>query len=157
MTDTPAPPPANATAARATLDAHMTDQAWVDRVFSGDPAAKKELNDLTTMVATGAKGADVVAAIMNGDLPQAGATSDERVMAATAGMLRDIGFPAKAIEETILGKEPTPVDIDRARAWKIQAFQNADWVKRYLAGDGDARREMMAADIVLSSAPEAVS
>jgi hypothetical protein len=67
-----------------------------------------------------------------------------------------MGFPPTAIRETISGKEPTPADVERARVWKAQIMKNPEWVKRYLSGDGDAQREMMAANIVLASQAETV-
>jgi hypothetical protein len=147
MTDAPAAP-ATATEARAVLDARMADKAWGDRVYSGDAAANQELRDLTAKVAAG--GDDAVAVAMSGKLPDM-ATGDQRIMASTADWLRDIGFPPKAIQETLAGREPTAADVERARTWKARAMKNQDYVKRYLSGDGDAIREMTACDVVLSS------
>ena len=36
-------------------------------------------------------------------------------------------------------------------------MKNPDFVKRFLGGDGDARREMMAADIVIANSTEGVA
>jgi hypothetical protein len=73
------------------------------------------------------------------------------MMANTADMLREIGFPEKAIHETLAGKVPTPDDIQLAQSWKRQALNSPEWVRRYLSGEPDARREMMAADVVITN------
>jgi hypothetical protein len=145
MTDQP--PPANATEARAVLDARIADKGFADRVFAGDIAAKKELDALHAKIHAG--GDDVVVEAMTGKLPE-GATSDQRLMAETAAWMREKGFPERAIQETLSDKKPTPEDVERARLWKTMAMKNEDFVKRYLAGDGAARLEMDAADVVLT-------
>jgi hypothetical protein len=155
MTDTAAPP-TTATEARTRLDARKADPEWGKLYMDGNTAARREFKDLTTMIANGPIGDAGTDAVMSGKLPP-GASSEQREAAFTAGMLRDLGFPPKAIRETISGKVPTPEDVERARLWKTQVMNNPDYTKRLLAGDGDARREMMAANIVLTSAPESVS
>ena len=72
-------------------------------------------------------------------------------MAGTADLMRDLGFQPKAIAETLSDAKPTAEDIERARTWKASAMKNSEFANRYLAGDQDAQREMMAANIVLSS------
>ena len=140
--------PATATEARATLDTRIADKAFGDRLFAGDAGARKELDTLHAKIHAG--GADVVAAAMSGNLGDV-PSSDLRVMAGTADLMRDLGFQPKAIQETLSDAKPTAEDVERARSWKAQVFKNAEWVNRFLTGDGEARREMMAADIVLSS------
>jgi len=139
--------PANATEARAALDAKMANSEWSSRYLQGGAAERQEFTDLTTKISNG--GADAVSAAMGGDLPDL-ATSTDRLMASTAGWLRDRGFPDKAIHETLSGTEPTVEDIQRARTWKTQAMRSAEFSKRYLAGEPDAVREMLAADAVLT-------
>jgi hypothetical protein len=150
--ETPPAPPKNATEARAVLDARMADKGWGERVFNGDPNANKELRELTAMVSN--EDASTVAAAMSGsigDMPD----SSVRLMANTADMLREIGFPEKAIHETLAGKVPTPDDIQRAQSWKRQAMNSPEWVRRYLSGEPDARCEMMAADVVITNGAHA--
>jgi hypothetical protein len=157
MTDQPAPltPPANATEAQARLTSLVENRDWGAKIVAGDVTANREMRALTAMIAGG--GDDVAAAIVSGNkLPEL-ATSEQRLMAATAEHLREMGFPPTAIRETISGKEPTPADVERARLWKTQIMKNPEWVRRYLDGDGDAQREMMAANILLSSAKEAAA
>jgi hypothetical protein len=141
--------PATATEARTVLQTRIADKAFADRVFAGDVAATKELHELSAMSAGG--GDDVVALAMAGIPTHELSTADQRIMASTANMMRDLGFPPKAIQETLSDKEATAEDVERARVWKTQAFKNPEWVKRFMSGDGDAQREMMAANIVLSS------
>lgn len=148
-------PPSNAIEARTTLDVRIADKDWRDRVLNGDVAANKELRELSAKSA--GSGDDVVALAMSGIPAHEMRTTDQALMAATASHLRDLGFPSKAIQETLSGKVPTAEDVERARVWKTQVMKNPDFVSRYLKGDGDAHREMTAANIVLTSAPESMS
>ena len=139
--------PATASEARATLDAKIADKEWGAKYIGGDVSARREFEVLTAKVAGGD---DAVVVAMSGNLGDV-PSSDLRVMAGTADLMRDLGFQPKAIQETLSDAKPTAEDVERARSWKAQVFKNAEWVNRFLTGDGEARREMMAADIVLSS------
>ena len=139
--------PTNATEARAALDAKLADKEWGDRYLSGAATERREFTELTTLIARG--GDDVVTAAMAGTLSDP-TDADQRFLADAAGWLRDHGFPDRAIHETLSGKEPTAADIELARVWKTQAMKSQDYVKRFLANDPDAIREMLAANTVLT-------
>lgn len=147
MTTEPAPAPKTATEARTALDAKMADKEWGGRYLEGGAAERREFVELTTLIAGG--GEDTVKAAIAGDLP-AIPSADQRLMADTASWLADHGFPPKAVFETLTEKEPTAEDIARARTWKAQAMRSPEFVKRYLSGEPDAAREMLAADVVLT-------
>jgi hypothetical protein len=155
MTDVQQPgalpaPPATPAEASTRLTALKSDPAWRDQFLAGNGPQVKEFKNLSELAA---KGDDVDMAMAG----VSGQSSESRLLAATAEHLREMGFPPTAIRETISGKEPTPADVERARVWKTQIMKNPEWVKRYLSGDGDAQREMLAANILLSSAKEAAA
>src|SRR5262245_39038392 len=132
MTEQPAPP-TNATAARAALDQKMADKdGWAARYLLGGVAERKEFDTLTGMIAGG--GDDVVSAAMAGNVSDP-TDAHQRLMADTAGWLRDSGFPEKAINEVLSDKVPPEADIELARVWKTQAFRSPEFVKRFLAGE----------------------
>jgi hypothetical protein len=153
MNDTPASP-ATATEARAVLDARIADKdGWAARYLEGGAAERREFTDLTEKIARG--GDDVVTAAMNGDLPDV-PSSEQRLMAGTAGWLRDLGFTEKAIHETLSDNVvPAPADIERARIVKAQADRSEEFQKRLLAGEPDAIRDITAANVILDKAARA--
>jgi hypothetical protein len=145
---TPPPaPPANSAEAGARLDALTQDAAWGKKLLSGDVATTQEFHELSAMKAGGTSDIDVA---MRGELPDV-PSSTLKHMAGTAEMLRGMGFPPLSIQETLAGKEASQTDVDIATAWKNQHMKSPEFVKQYLAGEPDAVRQMMVADIILSS------
>jgi radical SAM superfamily enzyme YgiQ (UPF0313 family) len=145
MTDAPAPP-ATATEARAVLDARMADKDWGERVSNGDPNAKQELRDLAAKIAAG--GDDTVAVAMNGKLPDM-PTSDQRIMAHTAALFRELGIRDEVTSEFLRGKQVSPQEYEMVANWKKEHMGNAEWVQKYLSGDVEARQKMTIANSVL--------
>ena len=138
--------PATATEARAVLDARMADKDWGSRVFNGDPAANKELRELTAQVAAG--GEDVVAAAMSGELPDM-PTGDQRIMAGTAEMLRELGIRDEVTANFLRGEGVTPQEYELVANWKREHMGDAEWTAKFLSGDVKARQQMMLANSVL--------
>jgi hypothetical protein len=148
MTDQQQQPPAPATTASeaiARLDTLRADKSWSEKLVTGDSAVTKEWNDLHHLAATG----DDVDVALSGALPDV-PSSSVREMASTADMLRDAGFTPKAIREVLSNQEAPQADHDRAAAFKNQALKNPEFRKRWLGGDPDAAREMLAANAILS-------
>jgi hypothetical protein len=143
--DAPAPPSTPAEAATR-IDQLKQDPAWRDGFLKGGPAQLREYGELQALVAKG----DDVDAAMAGVLPDF-ADADLQQMAGTAGMLRDMGFPPTAIRETLSSKEATQADVDRAIAWKNENMKSKDFVDRLMRGEPDAARQLMVANIILSS------
>jgi lysophospholipase L1-like esterase len=148
MTDQPAPltPPANATEARAVLDARMADKDWGGRVFSGDIAANKELRELTAMVAAG--GNDTVTVAMSGN-PANMPTTDQAQMAHTTALFRQLGIRDEVTSQFLRGEQVTPQEYEAVANWKKEQMGDEAFVKRFLAGDVKARQQMLIADTVL--------
>jgi hypothetical protein len=148
--------PTNSTEAAARLETLKADAGWRERFLANEGAAKKEFHELSNMIVNGPASDSAVELAMSGKLPP-NPSVDQQMMTGTAQKMREMGFPQLAIHETIVGKAPTEADVERARVWKAQVMRNPDFTKRYLAGDGDAAREMMAANIVLASQPDSVA
>jgi hypothetical protein len=143
----PPAPPATATEASARLTALSGDKAWSGKLLSGDLAATKEFNDLTTMVA---ESGDGVAVAMSGVLPPA-ANGEMREMAGTAEFLRDVGIRDEVVRETLAGAEVTQAEFDATKRWHDQHMRDQEFTKKWLAGDPEAARQMTLAHIILGS------
>jgi hypothetical protein len=148
VTDQQTAPPANATEARARLDSLTGDKDWGARVMSGDVAANKEFHDLTAMVAAGGDAVDqAIAGIVPGDIPDAG----QKRMTEAATWMREHGLSDGVIRQTLTDHEVTPQEVRAVEAWKAQKMRSPEFTKAFLAGEPDPVREMLLADIVLSS------
>jgi hypothetical protein len=145
--DIPAPP-VNAAEASARLDVLAADKAWGKRLAAGDAVATKEFNSLTTMVADDG---DKVAVAMSGQLPP-GANGEIRELAGTASMLREVGIKDEIIKDVLAGTHTvTKAEYDATVRWKADHMSDPVWVKSYLGGSAEARRQAVLADIILSS------
>lgn len=140
-------PPANLTEASARLSELGADRAWGKRLLSGDVAAAKEFDELTTMVA---EGGDKVAIAMSGALP-AGADGEMREMAGTSEMLRELGIRDDVIKQTLAGQEVTAAEYKATKVWLDQQIASREFAKKLSEGDPETRQKFMLANIVLSS------
>jgi hypothetical protein len=140
--------PANATEARARLDARIADGDWGAKLFAGDATANREYRDLVGMAV--ADGDDVVAAAMNGKLPT-GATTDQRHMAGAAEMFRDLGIRDEVTQQFLSGHQVSAKEFDLVFNWRKEHMGNADWVRLYLSGDLKAKQEMTVANSVIAN------
>lgn len=147
MTDTPATPPASPAEAASRLETRMADPAWRDAYLSGNGPEVAESRSLHEMIASGD---DPVASAMTGAMPDL-PSSEHRLMSQTADVLRDHGIREEVIRETLEARPASDQDRAIALAWKNQHMRDEGWVKRYMTGDSDARREMTLANIILSS------
>jgi hypothetical protein len=142
----PPAPPKTATEARAVLDARLADRDWSARVFNGEPAANKELHELTSMVAAG--GDDTVTVAMTGN-PANMPTTDLHQMSHTAGWFCELGIRDECTSEFLRGGQVTPKEMEAVVNWKKEHVGDVDWVKKFLSGDVKARQQMMLADSIL--------
>jgi hypothetical protein len=140
-------PPANAVEAGAKLTALQADKAWSEKLLSGDAAATKVWHELHGLIASGD---DRVSSAMAGALPDI-PDSEHRLMSNMAGMLREIGINEGTIQQTLEDREVTQAEFDAVANWKAQHLHDKEWTKSWLAGDVEAAKQMVLANIVLSS------
>jgi hypothetical protein len=143
----PPAPPASAAEASAKLAALTNDKTWGDKVLASDPAATKEFQTLTAMVAEG--GAKVESALA-GTLPDI-PDSEHRLMAEAATWLRGLGVSDDVVRQTLANHEVTQLEFNAVEAWKNQHMKSSEFSARYLAGEPDEVRLMTLANVVLSS------
>jgi hypothetical protein len=143
----PPAPPANAQEARTRLDAFVADNGKGAKLLAGDVETNREFSELTAMAA--GDDASTVAAAMAGNLGDM-PNSSVKIMAETAGMLREIGIREEIIEQTLKGHEVSAEEYKLVEAWKARQMKDPVFVKSYLSGDPEAREKMTLASVILS-------
>jgi hypothetical protein len=143
--ETPAPP-ATPAEASTRLDQLKANPTWTKAFLAGAVENVQQFRELHELIAKG----DEIDAAIAGVLPET-PSSDMRQMVGTAELLKGMGFPPLAIRETLSGKEASQIDIDRATAWKAQNLKSKEFADRLFKGDPGAARELMVANIILSS------
>jgi hypothetical protein len=131
------------------LDSRLADKAWGAKLLSGDVAANTEYRELRAK-ADNPETVDTVTVAMSGDIgimPD----SDMALMANMAGMLREYGLNELQVRETLEGREASQAEVDMARLWKNQNLKSKEFTAKLMSGDPDAARQLMVANIILTS------
>jgi hypothetical protein len=152
MTDLQQPPPAAApsTPAEAStrLDQLKSDPAWRDGFLSGSGPQAREYRDLTALAAKGDK-VDLAMAGVLGDGPWQ--DSGHLEMIAATKMFRELGISDATIKQTLTDYQVTQREHDAVAKWKADRMRDSEWVKKWLSGEGEHARDMMLANIALTS------
>jgi hypothetical protein len=158
MTDQIAPPvvppaptaPSNPAEAASRLSELKADTAWRDRYLAGGVTEKREITALQEML-NKSDNPDV-------DRAMAGVLDDgpfqrssHMQMIGIAGMLRELGIRDEVIRETLIGKEVTKAEHDAVARLKADRMRDHAWVREFLAGNGQHKRDMTLMNIVLTS------
>src|SRR5258705_8089693 len=140
--------PATASEATARLNELKGSAEWREQYLSGSPRHAKEMRDLQEAIDKGANPRvdRAIAGIMD-DAPFQAA--GHLAMIGTAEMLRDAGIGDDVIRQTLSNQEITQAERDAVARWKADKMRDSEWVKKYLAGEGEHKRAMMLANIVL--------
>jgi hypothetical protein len=147
----PSATPTDAAGARARLADLAANPKWTSDYLNGNADARKDFDSLTKLIATGS---DVDMAIA-GVLPEAhvdfGPGVSLRDQAAAVPVLRKMGIGDDAIRQLLEDKPVSRREYQLAEQWRDEHLTNAEWTKKWLAGDAAAAREMTLCSIVLSS------
>jgi hypothetical protein len=152
QTPPPAPPPAptNAAEAATRINELKADTAWRDRYLAGGLTEKREITSLQELI-NKSNTADVDRA-MAGLLDDAPfQRSSQMEMIGAAGMFRDLGIRDDVIRQTLTGQEVTQAEHDAVKNLKAERMRDHAWVREYMAGNGQHKRDMMLMNIVLTS------
>ena len=145
--------------ARAALDERIANAAWSDRFMNGHVETKREFESLTEMVASAHSRLDMILdgtaeaqfmEVTSND-PDIGPALSTDKMSQLVAQFRESGFSDATIRQAFGQVSVTPEEHRTVSALKDQKMANADFQKRYLAGDLEARREMDLMNIVLNS------
>ncbi|MCK1542207.1 hypothetical protein IVA98_32935 [Bradyrhizobium sp. 160] len=152
----PAPPPApvipETEAAALARKAQLTaDPKWRDEYLSGSPRHAKELSDLEAVIQKGNADPQTEMAIA-GELFDGIQPSGHLAAVGAAEMLREAGVRDTAvIRQVLTGEAVSAEEHAAATETKARLMANHDFAKRYVSGDGEARREMTLLNVILSS------
>ena len=144
----PAAPPASPAEATARLDQLKSNPEWGKRWIEGGSQEAREYRDLTELAAKGDK-VDLAMAGVMADAPFQ--DSGHLQMIAATKMFRELGIGDATIKQTLENHEVTQQEHDVVASWKAARLKDSAWVKAWLSGEGEQARDMMLANIVLSS------
>lgn len=150
--EAPAAPiiPAAANEAAARLSDLKADPKWRDQYLKGSSTHAKEMRDLQAVVDK-EQNTQVDMAIA-GKLYDGIQPGGHLAAVGTAEMLREAGIgDAAVIRQVLAGEEVTPQEHAAATETKERLMKDQDFVKKYMTGDGDAKRQMTLLNVVLSS------
>jgi hypothetical protein len=143
--------PSDASDAAARLNELKSDPKWRDQLLDGSPSHLKEMRDLNAVISRG--GNPEVDKAIAGVLDAAPFQTTKRMtMIGTAEHLREAGIgDANVIRQVLAGDPVTPEEHAAATETKARLMRDNDFVTRYTAGDGEAKRQMTLLNIVVSS------
>jgi hypothetical protein len=134
------------------LNALKADPKWTQNLLAGGGAQVRELHEVLTAKA----GGDAIGQIIDGTakLPEFetltnGELSTYKQMVAAAH-LREIGVPDNSIRQLLEGKPVSKAEYAAVAKLKADRMGDAEFVKKWLAGDRQAHIEMTQIGIVLA-------
>jgi hypothetical protein len=146
----PAPAPATAAEAATRLNELKSDVAWRDRYLGGGVTEAREITALQEML-NKSDNPDV-------DRAMAGLLDDSPIqrsghlqMIGVAGWLRENGVRDEVVRQTLTSHEVTQAEFDAVKNLKAERMKDHAWVKEFLAGNGQHKRDMTLMNIVLTS------
>lgn len=157
MTDHPAltpgalpAPPATPEAAAERLASLKADEGWRAAFLSGSGPHVKEYRDLNEL-ATRAHANNEVEAAMSGRLEPEIQPTGRLQNIGLVEMLRSLEIRDDVIRQTLTDQQVTQAEFDAVKRWKADHMRDKEWTAKYLGGDLEAQRQMMLANIVLTS------
>ena len=145
----PAPPAPTPDQAVAKLAELQNDKNWTGKFLSGNGPEVAEFRSLTEIAI---KSGDRIDKAIAGVLDDAPIQQSGHMMnIAAAEMFRDLGIRDEVIREALMGKPVTQAEYDAVARLKAERMRDHAWVKEYMAGNGQHKRDAMLMDIVLTS------
>lgn len=142
--------PATAGEAAARLEAVKADPKWRDEYLNGSKAHARELKDLQAAVDQERNTRTEMA--VAGQLFDGIQPSGHLAAVGTAAMLRESGInDDSVIRQAVAGQPVTAEEHAAATEEKARLMRDSDWTAKYLAGDGECKRQMRLISIVLSA------
>src|SRR5258707_948834 len=109
-------PPANAAEARSRIDALIADKEKGAKLLSGDAEVNREYRDLRAK-ADNPDPADQVAVALSGEIGEM-PDSTVKMLAETAGMLREVGLSEPVIEQALRGHAVSEQEFKLVEGWR---------------------------------------
>ena len=130
------------------------------RMLAGNGPEASEFRSLMEAKSGPPTGEDRIAQIINGSIerPSFETVSDGELsiqnQISSAAWLKEAGISEGAIREVLEGRRCTRAEYDAAKQLGASRMKNAEWVKKLLAGDHDARRELLLLGIIKTAGYE---
>jgi hypothetical protein len=153
----PSSNPADAQEAQQLLNKLTADPTWGKALVAGDPATRKQFDDLIQQVAAGDAVGDTLAGIVDDPTRTAifNTTVDGEwpvhVVAEVARDLQAAGLDAASIVQAIKGGTVSVAEHRAAQALQSTLHSDPDWRRRFLANDYTAKKQQLLLSVVLSS------
>lgn len=145
---TPPAPPSTPAEAATQLAALKADPSFVKEFMSGSPTQLQKFKSLHELLD---RGDNYDLAIAGQLAPGEVQSSDHVQNIGAASMLTDIGLEPAVIRQALSGKPVSKSEFDTVTKWKASALADHEFTKRLMAGDGEPRRLLTAANIVISN------
>jgi hypothetical protein len=145
----------SAAEAAARLDVLTANPEWTAKMLGGSGPQVKEFQELVAAKMAAPAG-DRIDKIINGTIERTGfevATEEGQQISTqdqvqSAAWLREAGISDGAIREVLEGRQFTREEYEASKRLSASRYGNADWVSKLLAGDHDARRELILMNII---------
>lgn len=147
LTAPPPAPPATPGEAATRLSTLSADAEWRGKFLAGNGPQVREWNELHQLAANG----DNIDMAMAGKFLPGGQSSEHIVQMETAAMMQELGIRSEIIRDALSDKHTvTRAEFEATKVWKADRMTDPEFTKRWLAGDREAKRKMMLADIILT-------
>jgi hypothetical protein len=139
--------------AAAKLNEKMASAEWRAKMLTGNAEARRELAELVA----DKTGGSLTDSIMNGDALKNGSnlgfvTHGGQIpladQVAVVDDLRIAGVRDDAIRDLLEGRQVTPAEYDAVRRFREARLSDPEWTKKMLAGDPEAKRELLLMSMV---------
>jgi hypothetical protein len=151
----PPPPPGTPEAAASRLAELQGDLAWRSRLLQGAPRETEEFHSLNARIAEGdpvdaalAMGGDPAHVLSNTSVD---GVPSPHMTAMEIPALREIGLSDGIIAELLRGHTCSPAEIAAVRRLKAARHSDPEWVRAFLKGSSEHRREHTLMSIVLGT------
>ena len=151
----PSDKPQTPAEAKAQLDDLSKDKGWADKLMAGDVAARREFDVLTKMQADAD---DRLEGVLNGtaqpqmmELTTPEHPLSTRDLQSGVDGLREAGVREEVIRDFLRGEPVSKETRQLVERFQAKRHGDAEWVKKLLAGDHEANRELTTMSIVLSA------
>jgi hypothetical protein len=142
-------------AAAAAIAARMADPSFRQEFLKGGAQQKADVAALVAKKVDAAATAAKVDAALAGTLPTSGfvhanteaGVSPQNLISAVAGF-RELGVGDEALRELLTGKQTNKETFDRVAEFRQTLLRDPEWMKRWLGGDLECRKQMALCNIV---------
>jgi hypothetical protein len=143
----PATPPTTPEGANVRLAELSSDKSWGDRLVAGDTAVRAEFDGLTRLIS----GTDTSVTAEQLAARSEREANDRNTQDFIRGVREQVDVRDEVLQQVIRGEKVSQAEFDAAKQWQSRHFQDQAWVRKFLAGDLEAKKEHFLASVILAS------